>query len=154
VRVGDRHVAVEGFGLLLEPGQVLLVVRRVRDREEAAPAFVEAVGEEVVEDAAVGLAQDRVLRAVRGDLGDVVGEDPLQEGLGVLARGADLAHVGDVEEAGLGADGHVLLADALVLHGHLPSRERDQLGTERGVAVVQGRTAKGVGGGRGHGSGP
>ena len=70
---------------------------RVGDGQEAVGA--EAVGEEVVQDAAVLLAEDAVLRAVLGDLGDVVGEDPLQERLGVRPVRLDLAHVGDVEDA-------------------------------------------------------
>ena len=41
----------------------------------------------------------------------------------------------------------VLLAHALVLHGHLPAGELDELGPGVDVAVVQGGAAQG----RGHG---
>ena len=57
------------------------MVGGVRDGEEAVVA--QPVGEEVVEDAAVVLAQHGVLRAVLGDLRDVVGQDALQERLRV-----------------------------------------------------------------------
>ena len=148
VGVVDLHVAVEAGRLLREPGQVALMVRRVGDREESAAALGEAVGEQVVDHTPVLPAQHRVLRAVLGDLGHVVGEDPLKEALGVRARRADLAHVGDVEHAGAGAHGDVLLAHPLVLHGHLPAREGHQPRPRRLVAVEQGRAAQRVGGGR------
>ena len=51
----------------------------------------------------------------------------------------DLAHVRDVEDAGVGANGAVLLDDALVLDGHLPAGERNHPCPERDVPVVQRR---------------
>ena len=96
---GVLEADVEGLRLLAEPRQVLFVVGRVRDRQVVV--LTELVGEEVVQDAPVLLAQHAVLRAAVGDLGDVVGEDALQEVLGLRARGLDLAHVRDVEDAGL-----------------------------------------------------
>ena len=68
--------------------------------------------------------------------------------LGVGPRGADLAHVGDVEHTRAGAHGHVLLAHSLVLHRHLPAGERHQPGAGRLVAVEQGGAAERIGGGR------
>ena len=132
-------------GVLLEPGEVLLVIRRVGHRQVAV--LGQAVGEEVVEDPAVLAAEHRVLGAAHGDLRDVVGEDPLEEGLGARAAGLDLAHVRDVEEPGALADGDVLLADALVLHRHLPAGERHELRSRRRVTGVKRRGSKGVSGG-------
>ena len=67
-------------------------------------------------------------------------------GLQELARrrpfDLDLAHVRDVEHAGVGAHRAVLLDHALVLDGHLPAGERDHARTERDVAVVEGRPAE------------
>ena len=105
----------------------------------------EPVGEEVVEHAAVVLAEHGVLGAAVGELGDVVGEDPLQERLGVGPARLDLAHVRDVEDAGALAHRLVLGPDALVLHRHLPARERHEPRAGRDVAVVQGRALEGVG---------
>ena len=121
------------------------MVGGVRDGEEAA--VVEAVGEEVVEHAAVGLAEDAVLGAALGDLGHVVGEDPLEELLRLRAARLDLAHVRDVEQPGLGAHVHVLLADALVLHRHLPAGERHDARPGGLVAVVERSSAERLGGG-------
>jgi hypothetical protein len=130
-------VDVELAGLLLEPRQVLGVVGGVGHREIAVRA--EVVGEEVVENAAVLAAQHRVLGAARGDLRDVVGQDPLQERLGLGPARLNLAHVADVEHPDGGPDGHMLGLDALVLDGHLPAGEVDQLGSSGNVVVVQRR---------------
>jgi hypothetical protein len=97
----------------------------------------EPVGEEVVQHAAVGLGEDGVLRAVLGDLADVVGEDPLQQLLGVGPPRLDLAHVADVEHADLRAHRDVLGPDPLVLHGHLPPRERHEPRPGGGMTIVQ-----------------
>ena len=61
----------------LEPGEVALVVARVRDGQEAVRR--EPVGEEVVEHAALLVAEHGVLGAALGELRDVVGEQPLQQ---------------------------------------------------------------------------
>ena len=138
----SRTSTSKPLGLLAKPGQVLLVIGGVRDGQEA-PA-VQPVGEEVVEHAAVLAAEHRVLGAALGDLRDVVGEDALEELLCLRPARLDLAHVRDVEHPGLRAHVHVLGADALVLHRHLPAGERHELGPGPLVAVEQGRAAEGV----------
>jgi hypothetical protein len=111
------------------------VVGGVGHRE--VPVLTEAVREEVVQDAPVLLGQHAVLRAVLGDLGDVVGEDPLQEGLRARPRGLDLPHVADVEDPRAAAHLEVLLLDPGVLHRHLPAGEGNELRTGRDMPVVQ-----------------
>src|SRR4051794_33915143 len=143
VVVGD----VEAVRVPLEPGEVLLVVRRVRDGEEAVGP--EPVGEEVVEDAAVGSGEHGVLGAVVRDLRDVVGEDALEQPLGAGALRLDLAHVADVEHADRPAHGDVLGPDARVLDRHLPARERDELGAGGHMPIVQRGALERVGA-RGH----
>jgi hypothetical protein len=99
-RVVGRHVVdghVEAGRVRCDPGVVALMIRRVRDREEAIP---EAVGEEVVEHAAVVATEQRVLGSLRGDPRDVVRQQVLEEDLSVRAARLHLAHVRDVEEAG------------------------------------------------------
>ena len=108
--VGERvaDLGVEAVGVLAEPGEVPLVVGGVGDGQVALVA--EPVGEEVVEDAAVLAAEHRVLGAADLELGDVVGEQPLEQVERAGPLGLDLAHVGDVEDAAGLADGEVLLA--------------------------------------------
>ena len=120
----------------LEPGQVLLVIGGVGDGQEALGA--QPVGEQVVEHAAVVAAQHRVLRAALGDLRDVVGQDPLQEG---SASGPEVSISPMWETSNIPAARahvHVLLADALVLHGHLPAGEGHEPGAGPLVAVEEG----------------
>ncbi len=82
----------------------------IGDREIALLA--QTVGEEVVEHPAVLLAEHAVLRPADGDLGNVVGEQQLQQLQGLRTRCPDLPHVRDVEDPAALAHGHVLLADA------------------------------------------
>jgi len=135
-RVRDRHV--ERRRVRLEPGDVALVVGRVGHGEETV---AEAVAEEVVEHPAVLAAEDRVLGAGVGQPRNVVRHQVLEEGLRIGPRGLDLPHVGDVEQAGARPHRHVLLADPLVLHRHLPSGERNEARTGAPMALEQGRTA-------------
>ena len=123
------------------------MVRRVGDRQEAVGA--QAVGEEVVQHAAVLAAQHAVLRAADGQLRHVVGEDALEVVEGLRAAGLDLAHVRDVEDAARAAHGHVLGPHALVLDGHLPAREGHEAGARLGMASVQRSALQRRGRGRG-----
>jgi hypothetical protein len=54
-----------------------------------------------------------------------------------LARYEDLAHVGQVEDPGVLANGEVLVYDAGVLHRHDEPCELDHLAAERNVFIVQ-----------------
>src|SRR5206468_12676665 len=58
----------------------------------------------------------------------VVGQGALQELQRLRSPRLDLAHVRDVEHAGVLANRQVLLAHARVLDGHLPAGKRDDLG--------------------------
>ncbi len=138
-RVGDLDVG-KPLGVIHEPGEVALVVGRVGHRQVAVA--VEAVGEQVVQHAAVLAAQHAVLRAANGEPGDVVGEQPLQQLERLRAARLDLAHVRDVEQPARPAHRHVLLAYTGVLHRHLPAGEVDELRAGRHMGVEQGGAAK------------
>jgi hypothetical protein len=62
----------------------------------------------------------------------------------VRARAFDveLAHVRDVEDAGVGAHGSMLADHALVLDGHLPPGERNHARPGGHMAVVERRAEK------------
>ena len=132
-----------------KPGEVGEVVGGVRNREVAV--HLQAVGEQVVQHAAVLAAEHAVLRAAGCDRRDVVGEQPLQELERLRTAGLDLPHVRNVEDPRSFPDRHVLLAHPGVLNGHLPAREPDELGTGRDVLLEQGRAAQ-SGRCRGHGA--
>ena len=100
VRAGPRPVTSKSARVLLEPREVLLVVARVRDGEEAVGP--EAVGEEVVEHAAVVLARAR--STARRPRRSCVTSLERMRWRNASASGPlrlDLAHVADVEHADL-----------------------------------------------------
>jgi hypothetical protein len=136
-RVVGRAVAnldaVPALGLLGEPCEVRLGVRRVHDGEEAA--VLQPVREQVIEHTAVLAAQQRVLSAAQADLVEVVAQQVAQELRRPWPSRLDLAHVRNVEETGARAHRHVLLANALVLHRHLPAGERNQPRARFGVQL-------------------
>ncbi len=110
-RVGVTVVAydrVEAVAPLGERVQHDLGVGGVGDHHVLG--FGEPVDDQVVQDAAVGPADHGVAGAAEAHRGDVADEGVVEE-LGGLGSGdGDLAHVGEVEEAGLRADGEVLVA--------------------------------------------
>lgn len=80
------------------------------DHEEVV-IFRGAVGDEIVDDAALVIEHERVLALAGFDFGDVVGEHPIEPDGGGGAADEELPHVGNVKDAGFGADGVVLIDD-------------------------------------------
>ena len=113
----------------------------------------EAVDQQIVDRRAARRRQRRVLRVTDLEPARVVARDPLHRCQRVAARDLDLPHVADIEEAGGGADGAMLLADARVLHRHLPPAERRHAGAERAVAGVERGCFRGGGRRLRHGGG-
>ncbi len=152
----EHRVAVVGvddlgsfgaLGMMAEPRKVLVVIGRIGHRQVVVGG--KAVGEQVVQDPAALVAQQRILGAAHGEGVDVVGQQALEQVARAGAAGLDLAHVGDVEDAGGAPYGEVLGADALrVLHRHLPSGEGHELRPGRLVTVEKGGASEGAGGGR------
>ena len=140
----DQAVLVGGIAYLgaarlafLEPVVDRLAVGRVDD-EQVLPVR-EAVDDEVVDDPALLVGQQRVLRLSVRDLVEIVREHLLEKGVSRRPVDVDLAHVRDVERAAVGADRAMLLDDARVLDGHLVPGERHHPRAERDVARVERR---------------
>ena len=122
------------------------------------PRLVGAGHHQVVEDAARVVEELGVALLARLQPDDVGRHQRLQRprrGLVVGAEQERLAHVRDVEQAGLGAGVGVLGQDAgEVLHRHLVAGKGDESGAACGVARVQRRLPErllGLDGGRGVG---
>jgi hypothetical protein len=133
---GVAHLAAVRL-TVLEPRVHGLAVRRVDDEIELSVG--EPVRDEVVDDAAGRVREQRVLGASVHEPVDVVREHRLQKGLGARPVHVDLAHVRDVEGAGVRPDRLVLGDDSLVLDGHLVARERHHARTQRNVALEERR---------------
>ena len=120
---------------LLDPPERRLPVARVDDEQRVAGA--EPVGDQVVDDAAALVREQRVLRLAVAEPAEVVREQALQQVRLPRPLDVQLAHMGDVEDAPVAADGEVLRDHALVLDGHLPAGEGNHSRAERHVAIVQ-----------------
>ena len=134
---GEQRVLVRGVAhlgaadlALLQPRVRGLAVARVDDEEVVVRG--DPVRDQVVDDAAALVRQQRVLRLAVADPVEVVREQRLEQLVRVRALDVELAHVRDVEDAAVAADGPVLGDDALVLDRHLPAGE----GTMRAPAAT------------------
>src|SRR5690606_16233992 len=103
-------------------------LRGVRGIHHQPVTVREAVDEAVVQDAAVLLADRRVVGLAHVELRGVVRGDELDEAERVIAPDLELAHVRDVEQTGARAHGLVLGDDAgRILNGHFEAGERHEL---------------------------
>ena len=75
-----------------------------------------------------GVAGHAVAGVAGWDRGDVGGDNGVGEGLSVGTIEEEPAHVGDVEHAGVGANGMVFPDGGAVAGRHVPAAELDHLG--------------------------
>jgi hypothetical protein len=128
--------------VLSQPPEVAPAVRRIHDQQEARRLAL--VRDQVVDDAAALVRQQRVLRLAGGDAVEVVREERLQQLARPRPLDLELPHVRDVERARVRAHSPVLGDDALVLDRHLPAGERHEARAKRDVALVEGRPQQGL----------
>ena len=121
--------------MLPEPAEVGLAVGGIDDQQ--IPELFESVDDQVVDDPAVLVRQERVLRLARTDLVEVVRECRLQERRGARPFDLELTHVRNVEDAAVSADRTVLGDDSFVEDRHLPAGERHHARPECDVPVVE-----------------
>ena len=131
----DLGAARRGGVLFFQPGHVGLDARGVDDHQKIL--FPDAVGVEVVDDAASFMAQQGVLALPDGQLARVIGQRVVEE----LERGGtadgDFAHMADVEETACPAHRQMLLRDAGVVDGHFPAAEFDEFAAQPLVGVEE-----------------
>jgi hypothetical protein len=135
--VGDvLELAVELGELLRNVSQVLVLVRRVHDHHHV---IGKAVDEAVVLERAAVVEDPGVVDLVDFERGHIVRRHVVHEIDRLRSGDQELAHVADVEESAVLADGVVLGGDAGgILDGHLEAGEGDHLGAECDVDVVKG----------------
>ena len=127
---------------LLHPRVGSVAVARVDDDEIVVCA--DPVGDQVVDDAAALVRQERVLRLAVADPVEVVREQRLEQLVRSRALDVELAHVRDVEDARVAADRSMLRDHALVLDGHLPAGEGNHPCPRLDVAGVERRPEQGL----------
>ena len=129
---------VEGLHVRLDVGEVLVPAASVDDE---VYVLVGDLGDDgVVDGAAFLVGEDGERAGAVLEAGDVGDDEGLEEGDGPAALEAEAAHVGDVEEAAVGAAVDGGLHDGvLVLDGHAPPGERHHLAAVGDVEVVERR---------------
>jgi len=105
-------------------------------------AVLEAVGDQVVDDAAALIEHG----AVEGGAGrlqarHVIGEQLAQPLLGVGAGNVQDGHVADIEQPGVAARPVMFLQLGAIVQGHFPARERHHARTRGDVDFVQWRAS-------------
>jgi len=123
----DRRV---GTAVLAQDLLDLVGAARVRNDHERAGqliAGVEAADEQVVDDIARRLEQERVANLLGSQGRDIRGCTSTEQVRGVRSLDREEAHVGDVEDPDPLPDRAVLGEDAGVVERHLPARERDDV---------------------------
>ena len=97
----------------------------------------QAVDDQVVQHAAVGVADHRVARPADRELGQIPDERVVERSPGLRAGEEDLPHVGQVEQPGTRADGLVLGGLAAVAQRHQIAGELGDGGAEVLVDLVE-----------------
>src|ERR1700754_3749517 len=94
-----------------------------------------AINEQVVDDRALFGGQRGVLRLAVDEFGDVVRGQPVHKRDSVVTADVDLAHVRDVEEAGVRSGTQVFFDSAGgILNGHIPAAEIDHAAAHLAVS--------------------
>ena len=133
---GDVESAFfSGTGTISQGRSDYLGVARVGDHEVLVLSAT--VGDEVVDDAAVGVADQRVLGLANGDRRQLPDQGVVEERGRVRAADPDFAHVGEVEQARGVADSVVLCEFRFVFEGHLPAAEVREGGAGFFVLLVE-----------------
>ncbi len=98
---------------------------------------LDPINNHVVDHAALLVEQKTVLRLRNLQARHIVGCQPLAKLQRPGAAHLDLAHVADIEQAGLSAHRHMLFDDAAILHRHFPAGELDHLGAGAPMGGVE-----------------
>ena len=135
--VGDRG------GTVLKALEVREVDRDVACVDDQEPNLVgQLVDDQVVDNAALGVEEKRVLSLALIKAVNVAGESLAQQPLGTGASNLELPHVRDVKEPGSRSYRAVLFVDTHVVDRHLPACKINHARAELDVAIVQWRFAR------------
>src|SRR3989338_4013926 len=111
------------------------------DNDEAV-LTVEAIDDDVIQNAALLVQEHGVAGPPRADIAHVAHRELIQGLQGSRPADPHLSHVGDIEHPGAGSHGLMLFEDAGVVERHLPAMEVRHLGVEGTVEAVQCRLVR------------
>ena len=95
-----------------------------------------AVNQQIVHQAAVGIAHGRVLGLPHLERSHIVDGNPLEKGQRARSGQAKLPHVGDIKYPRGAANGSMLIVNPGVLHRHLEAPKAHHLRAQGHVAVI------------------
>jgi len=98
----------------------------------------ESIDEQIVDDCTLRRCECGVLSLAVDDLGYVVRRDAIHESDRVGAAHVDLAHMRDVEKAGVGACAQVFFdCSGGILDRHVPAAEVDHAAAQLPVSIIE-----------------
>ena len=121
--------------MFLQPGEIFIGARRVYDQKKSFRS--RPVNNQVIDDATALIEEKRVLATADFQFVDIVGQHLIQPGAHARPRRNQLAHMGNIEDAGVLPDGLMLVHDAGVLDRHDPIAKRDHLRAEPHMLIVE-----------------
>src|SRR5687767_2374032 len=114
---------------------ILALVGCVHAEQEIVPT--DAVNHNVIDERSLRGREGRILALSYGQPAHVVAGKSLEILFGRRSLQFNFTHVADVEDAGAGSYGHVLLDRTLVLDRHFPPAEIDHAGAGLAMDSVQ-----------------
>ena len=121
----------------VQPRKVFFDTRCVNDQQKFSVA--DAIRDQIVDDSAGIVEQERVLTLADVQFLDAVGQHRVQPCGSAATANDELAHVRNVEDADVVSDRLMFLDDACVLNRHQPAGERHHLRAAFDVLVIQRR---------------
>ena len=119
---------VELFPVAFEPSDVRRGARSIDD--EQIFVLAGAICVEIVHDTAPFVADQSVVALADAQFAQIIGQQAVQESFRAASRYLDLAHVGDVKQAGRFANREMFLNDSRILNWHIPPAEVHHARTE------------------------
>ena len=132
--IDELHIKIAQA--LTHGGEIFINIGGIGHHQELL--VTQTVGDEVVNNTALIVHQDRVLGAARLQDRHVGNQRVVKERCGVRPAHTELAHMGEVKDTGAGAHSLMLGNIVSVLERHIPATEVGERGTQFFVDGVQG----------------
>ena len=126
------------FEMILQPCKIVIRASRVDHKQKGLAG--DSINNQVINDSAVFIQQERVLPCARCEVLDVVGEHPIEPLAPRSAVHDELSHMRNIKDTDMVSHCLMFLYNAAVLHRHEPPCERDDFGAKPHVLVVKRRS--------------
>lgn len=128
--------------MLSQPSIILVHFRSIDDEHE--PLLLQAVEDEIINDATMLIQHQRVVTLARLQISDAIRQLPIQPSTRLCAFDENLSHVGNIKHPAGTARGLMLGDNARILNGHPPTGEANHPGTQGFVFRLERRFEQAV----------